>query len=211
MSEQPCSKCLKSKPIVNRSKWLCSECNFERLHNGVSRAQVYKERASERVEAKVPRTIRAKFKPIKQQTSNETETKKKLHELKASIEQKAIDNGVYYCWGCGVGGNSFDKSHILSVKQRKDLELDEDNINLFCRTCHSAWESGDIEKMIVLNSFENDLLYIQKHDSKRYNKILLLIEEYSEKMFDLIVDGTIDPKIKELIEYFQKEYDYLEI
>lgn len=210
MSE-PCSKCLKSKPIENRSKWLCSDCNFERLHNGVSRAQVYKERTSERVEAKVPRTIRAKFKPIKQQTSNEAETKKKLHELKVSIEQKAIDNGAYYCWGCGVGGNSFDKSHILSVKQRKDLELDENNINLFCRDCHNAWESGDLEKMIVLNSFESDLLYIQKHDSKRYNKILLLIEEYSEKMFDLIVDGTIDPKIKELIEYFQKEYNYIDI
>lgn len=206
-----CGKCGKNKPIVNRSKWLCDDCNFERLHNGMSRAQVYKDRASERVEAKVPRTIRAKFKPIKQQTSNEAETKKKLHELKASIERKAIDNGVYHCWGCGRGGIVLDKSHILSVKQRKDLELDENNINLFCRDCHMNWESSVIEKMIVLNSFESDLLYIQKHDSKRYNKILLLIEEYSEKMFDLIVDGTIDPKIKKLIEYFQKEYDYINI
>lgn len=204
-----CSKCLKSKPIENRSKWLCSDCNFERLHNGASRAQVYKERASERVEAKVPRTIRAKFKPIKQQTSNEAETKKKLHELKASIEQKAIDNGVYYCWGCGVGGIALDKSHILSVKQRKDLELDEDNINLFCRDCHMAWESSVIEKMIVLNSFESDLLYIQKHDSKRYNKILLLIEEFSERMFDAIIDQTVPKEVIEKIRYFSKEYDYI--
>lgn len=208
---ESCSKCLKSKPIENRSKWLCSDCNFERLHNGASRAQVYKERVSERVEAKVPRTIKAKYKPIKQQTSNEAETKKKLHELKTSIEQKAIDQGVYYCWGCGKGGVALDKSHILSVKQRKDLELDEMNINLFCRDCHMNWESSVIEKMIVLVTFESDLLYIQKHDSKRYNKILLLIEEYSEKMFDMIVDGTIDPRIKELIQYFQKEYNYLEI
>lgn len=206
-----CSKCNKAKPIVNKSKWLCDDCNFERLHNGVSRAQVYKERASERVEAKVPRTIRAKFKPVKQQTSTEAEIKRKLHSLKSLIEQKAIDGGVHYCWGCGRIEISYDKSHILSVKQRKDLELDEDNINLFCRTCHEKWESGDIQKMIVLNSFESDLLYIQKHDSKRYNKILLMIEEYSEKMFDLIVDGTINPKIKELIEYFQKEYNYIDI
>jgi len=208
MSE-PCSKCLKSKPIENRSKWLCSDCNFERLHNGVSRAQVYKERASERVEAKVPRTIRAKFKPIKQQTSNEAETKKKLHELKLLIEQKAINNGVYYCWGCGKSEGGLDKSHILSVKQRKDLELDENNIDLFCRTCHESWESGIIEKMIILNTFESDLLYIQKHDSKRYNKILLMIENYSERMFDLIIDGLGPKEVVEKIRYFSERYEYI--
>jgi hypothetical protein len=190
---------------------LCNDCNYERLHNGASRAQIYKDKIKEREEIKTPRLIRTKYKPLKQQTTNEVEIKKKLHELKNSIEQKAIDNGVHYCWGCGKGGVSLDKSHILSVKQRKDLELDENNINLFCRDCHMIWESGSIEKMIVLNTFENDLLYIQKHDKKRYNKILLMIEEYSEKMFDLIVDGTVDVRVRELIEYFMKEYSYMEI
>ncbi len=204
-----CKYC--NKPVVNRKYELCIEHNFERLHNGVSRAQVYSSRVKEREEIKTPKLIRAKYKPLKQQTTTEAETKKKLHELKASIEQKAINEGLYYCWGCGKGGIALDKSHILSVKQRKDLELDEMNINLFCRDCHMAWESGDIEKMIVLESFEKDMIYLLNKDQKRYNKILLLIEEYGEKVFDMIVDGTIDPKIKALVEYFMKNYNYCDI
>lgn len=206
MNMKLCKKCEKDRPIVNKKHWLCEECNYRRLHNGVSRAQVYQERVKERVESKQPKITRIKY-----QATKEASLKKQLSEVKSLIEKKAIDQGVYYCWGCGQSGVVLDKSHILSVKQRKDLELDEANINLFCRNCHNSWESNSIEKMIVLESFENDLLYIREKDSKRYNSILLMIEEYGESMFDLIIEDRMDPKVKTLVEYFMKNYSYINL
>ena len=146
-----CSKCNKPKPIINKKHWLCMDCNFERLHKGVSRVEIYKERAKDRVEFKTPRIVRTK---INQQTSKEKTIKKELSEIKKSIDQEAIENGTYFCQGCGKSNGLLDKSHILSVGQRKDLELDKENMNLFCRECHTNYESGNMEKMIILNSFE---------------------------------------------------------
>jgi hypothetical protein len=38
-----------------------------------------------------------------------------------------------------------------------------------------------------------------------------MIEEYGERMFDMIVDGTIDPEIRKRIEYYMRTHSYCPI
>jgi ribosomal protein L37AE/L43A len=213
MSE-PCTKCGKNLPIVNRTKWLCNDCNFARLHNGATRASIYRENALKRVESKAPRKVRTKFKPLPQQKASEAEIKHKLSILKKEIEVEAIQNNMYYCWGCGratgfCGG--LDKSHILSVGQRKDLELDKTNMNLFCRDCHTKWESWNIDKMIMLHSFEKDFNYIKEKDWRVYNKILKMIEDRSMELFDQILDDkeSVPKDLFDKMSYFSEKYNYV--
>jgi hypothetical protein len=52
------------------------------------------------------------------------------------------------------------------------LQLDKENINLFCRTCHDVWGDGDISKMLKLNSFKKDVEYILMNDNERFEKIM---------------------------------------
>lgn len=169
-----CSNCQQSKPIVNKKYDLCDDCNYMRLHDGKSKAEVMREKASTQI-AKVPKIYQ--FKSKKQLSSGQRSQKqivvdKALQTLKESIRLDAKQDGTYFCKGCGKTEKHLDCSHILSVKHRKDLELIRENINLFCRTCHIDWESGDIIKMIALHSFEKDLAYIKANDVGRYNKLL---------------------------------------
>lgn len=207
----PCSKCDKNKPIVNRSKWLCDDCNYLRLHNGVSRAQVYQDRAKTRVEQKVPKLnkISTRQKYVNQQTVKEKEIKEKLSALKLEIEIEAQQDNHYYCWGCGKGEKGLDKSHILSVKQRKDLELEKTNINLLCRDCHMKWEGGDIKEMIMLNCFEKDILYIKEKDTGRYNKLILMIQECAIELFNKFMDNrnSVPIELYQKVMYFEQKYD----
>ena len=139
------------------------------------------------------------------------EIKLKLSTLKTEIEIEAQQDNHYYCWGCGLGTNGLDKSHILSVKQRKDLELEKANINLLCRKCHMNWESNDIEKMIVLHCFEKDLLYISKKDPRRYNQTVLMINDWLMRMFDLrlIDENAVNEELYSIIYKFGEKFSYL--
>lgn len=92
----------------------------------------------------------------------EKNRKRELAKLKQEIRQEAWDENRYYCQGCGEG-KPLDCSHILSVAQRKDLECEKENINLFCRDCHNKWESGEDEKRRGLLTYEKDMEYIEKN------------------------------------------------
>ena len=182
-----CNSCNLDKLIVNKKYGICDDCNFARLHNGQSKAEVYSDRKKEKdqskpfnwYEDKIPSSLLQK-KPIvvktrikiKPQSSKQKEVSQQLSILKSNIEIEALQDSKYYCWGCGCAKGGLDKSHILSVGQRKDLELIKDNINLFCRTCHNDWESNDILRMLKLHSFEKDLQYIKENDVSRYNQII---------------------------------------
>lgn len=169
-----CNSCQQSKPIVNKKYILCDDCNYMRLHNGMSKAEVAREKASTQI-AKAPKIYVFKNKKklsSGQRTQKQQVVDKALQALKESIRLDAKQDGEYYCKGCGRSEKHLDCSHILSVKHRKDLELIRENINLFCRTCHTDWESGDIIKMIALHSFEKDLAYMKLNDIGRYNKLL---------------------------------------
>lgn len=189
-----CTNCDNNKPIVNKRYNLCDDCNFMRLHDGKSKAEVYSERSRQNKIAKqfkesdgvmtqdefdrlgngdfIKGFENKKRKPLRQQTAKQAGQQVKLNRLKQKIELEAIQNNEYFCWGCGNAKGGLDKSHILSVGQRKDLELIKANINLFCRKCHNDWESGDLIKMLNLNSFEKDLQFIKENDTKVYNKLL---------------------------------------
>lgn len=163
-----------SLPVVNKKHGLCQKHNYIRMH-GRSQEEVYAERSASR-----PKKIYKikTYAPPRQQTSKERAVKSALSEVKSSIELKAIHDNMYYCWGCGISHPGLDKSHILAVGKRKDLELDPDNMNLFCRDCHRAWESGDIRRMIALLTFEKDLRYILYNDEGYYGVIISKIHHY---------------------------------
>ena len=194
-----CKQCNKNKVIVNKKYHLCDDCNYYRL-NGKTKQQAYQERSL----SKPKKTYKLSISPlknkvkVKQQTQKEKLVKTQLSQLKNNIREKAISNDMYFCWGCGRGGDQLDCSHILSVRQRKDLELEEVNINLFCRECHQNWESNDVVKMSSLLTFEKDLDYIKQKDKTRYNKIFSDIEQ-------VLSEGVQNDR---LLDYYQKN-DYL--
>ena len=114
---------------------------------------------------------------IKQQTDKTRKNEEQLKKLKDSISNKAVQNGTYQCSGCGRGDEWLDRSHILSVKQRKDLELVEENIDLLCRSCHEKWESGNIVKMMSLNCWSRYIEYIRMNDEQKFYKLKYKVDE----------------------------------
>lgn len=177
-----CSECKKDTIIVNRTKWLCDDCNFSRLHKGKSREDVAKEKQKENQLKMRENTLKSiethsdsfkqkqRFK-IKQTTSKQASLNQKLSQIKNEIALEAIQNDEYFCKGCG-SSSEIDKSHILSIGQRKDLELVKENIQLLCRRCHIKWEGGNYSKMSSLWCFNDNLEYIKKVDLGKYHKIL---------------------------------------
>jgi hypothetical protein len=135
--------------------------------------------ASEKdIATKLPKEKIIIKRPIKIKISSED---LELKKLKDKISTEAKDNGVYICEGCIHGGQWLDRSHILSVKHRPDLKLEERNINLLCRDCHIIWESGNIEKMEMLECFKDNLTYIKEVDVLRYNRLIIKQEENNLK------------------------------
>ena len=202
----PCSGCKKSNQIENRTKWLCPSCNHFRRHGetqqetAIRKQKEYQERSIEKQRKKEVLQKTLPPKPVKTysigSTKKEEKQKNQLSLLKKEIRQEAIDSDLYYCQGCGDGSQNLDCSHILSVRHRKDLELDKENINLFCRTCHEKWESNDAELMLELNSFVKDLNYIEKKDPSRFNRLLTKLHE----LHLAIKEGTIfDVNIKVIL------------
>lgn len=166
-----CSSCNQPKPIVNKKYDLCDDCNYARLHDGQSKADVARNKAVVKRLIAQPYTDIKKQKSIRQRSEKQHVIDVALQAVKQSIRLDAKQNGEHFCKGCGKGEKHLDCSHILSVKHRKDLSLERDNINLLCRVCHISWESGDILKMMSLDCFESDLMYIKTRDQGRYNKL----------------------------------------
>lgn len=170
--------------VVNMKYSLCNKCNHKRLHGetlietNIRKNQVYNTNSLK----KQQQTIRkpAKIYYIPQTTNKKAKINKKLSKVKSEIELEALQDGTYYCKGCGSGIDC-DKSHILSIKQHPELELDKENIDLLCRDCHMMWESGDIEKMVRLLCFERYLEYIKKHDNFKYNQILEKLQKWQSR------------------------------
>lgn len=161
-------------PIQNKKYKLCSDHMYEKIH-GRSRKEVYAERAA----TKPVKVYKIKtYAPPKQQTKKQVNVATALGKLKHDIEMEAIHSDMYYCWSCGYSHSGLDKSHILSVGQFKHLELDKDNINLFCRDCHNIWEHGSIQEQIKSLTFEKDLEYIRENSSEYFSKYLNRMLDY---------------------------------
>ena len=67
-------------------------------------------------------------------------------------------------------------SHTISQKKRPDLATDKENIVIegmgYSTSCHDKWESGNLEKMKTLITFEKKMAYIKKHDEGLYWQIM---------------------------------------
>jgi hypothetical protein len=171
-----------------------------RLH-GKSQQQEYTERAAAK-----PRkiyTLPQSRTPIKQQSRKQSVRAKELSALKNEIELDAVQEGRYYCEGCGHSHSHLDKSHIISVGQRKDLELVKANIHLFCRDCHQDWESWSAIRMVKLLTFEADLDYIYNEDFEMFGRIMLKLMEYLKWNCDREIDEV--KKMKNILKKFGEE------
>lgn len=170
--------------IVNKKYSLCNDCNHLRLHGetvietSIKRQEVYKHNSEKKLQQTVKKPVKIYY--IPQSTTKKAQVNQKLSEVKKKIEMEAIQNGTYYCKGCGKGV-ACDKSHILSIKQHPELELEEENIDLLCRKCHETWESGDIEKIVTLLCFQRYLDYIYRHDTKKYTELNYKLQKWQSE------------------------------
>lgn len=114
-----CSCCGRDVLIVNRTRMLCDDCNYRRLHGGMSRAEVARKRRKPR-------------------------NRQKTGELALFIE--IWGSRPHYCVKCGKWLGNDPKpaffSHIKSKGARPDLRLDPNNIELLCEECHHKYEFG---------------------------------------------------------------------
>ncbi len=193
---EKCSKC-NHNPIINQKYKLCDNCNYVRLH-GETKQTVYSRNSSKNQlkKQKVTNVPQLKRTPLRTKVSPNAD---KLKQLKDSITQKAIDNGTYYCSGCGISDGHLDRSHILSVGQRKDLELVEENIDLLCRSCHEKWESGDVNKQIELNCFKKYVDFIYEHDSSKFWKMMgKMTKEIADRIFSHAEQNRFNRNLPEI-------------
>lgn len=158
-----CKGCGNTRPIVNVKYGLCNQCNRVRL-------------GSTKVSYELKRTVlkpKKGAKRINPLSDRKIQIRKELKIVKEAVEERDERR----CQGCRVG-QTCDKSHILSVGQREDLELEIDNIQLLCRSCHMKWESWDVEKMLDLNCFESNMRYIEANDEGTFWKLVYKLKEY---------------------------------
>lgn len=148
-----CSDCKKTLPIVNVKYGLCNTCNKNRLGKSPKQYSLQVSHSPSQVSKK-------------QSVSNRL-----MKEMKDNITQQAIDEGEYYCRGCGCSGMNLDRSHNISIKQNKSLEHDPNNITLLCRSCHQKWESGNYLQMSSLLCFNDIMKYIFNVDRSVFWKI----------------------------------------
>jgi DNA-directed RNA polymerase subunit RPC12/RpoP len=193
-----CSNCNQPNPIVNKKYDLCDECNYKRLHDGQSKADVARNKAVVKRLVAQPYTDIKKSKSIKQRSEKQHVIDVALQAVKESIRLDAKQSGEHFCKGCGKTEKHLDCSHILSVKHRKDLSLEKANINLLCRTCHVKWESGDLLRMISLNCFEKDLQYMKEQDPGRYNKLFDAIVYLVVNLEVMNIDKKIADKARKI-------------
>jgi hypothetical protein len=182
-----CSECGLVKPIVNRKRMLCDDCNFTRLHHGKTKVEVYKERHDKKEKKKFTQVkesnsldkiplVRKTRKAIRKISSKKSVVEKELRIVYRKIDQERDP----VCEACGRGDRPLSHSHLLSQYFRHDLITEEENIRLHCfgnyNYCHEKWERGAPVDLIEMNDFKENLEYIREVDRGAYNKIVANFE-----------------------------------
>lgn len=117
-----CKKCGKVRFIVNKTKFLCDECNYCRLHSGKTRKEV----AISKINFKNKRY------------------RKNTGEL--ALFKEIWNERQHVCARCGqilpepMRVHYF--SHIKSKGAFPELRLCKTNIELLCINCHQKYEFG---------------------------------------------------------------------
>ena len=170
----------------------CMQCEIERR---TIKGKEYYEKSKARAKEK-----QANKKPIQHFSQKGKAIYDQLNGVKKQIRAEADNLDNRFCRGCGRGDVGLDCSHILSTKQRPDLQFDKHNVNLLCRNCHLKHESFDIKLMLELKCFESDMKYIYAHDQQKFNKVLFKLLDYIEKH-----DDSKAKRMLERVEKFEDE------
>lgn len=152
-----CSTCNKNKPIVNKRRTLCKECNEIRMH-GKTKRQIYIEK-------------------VRSSKPKELSYKRKYQEVLKQIDKERPQ----VCAGCGLKYVVLSHSHIISQKDCKNygfqsLIYDEKNIAFHCigmyndNDCHRRWENPTKRKELL--DYEKNMEYIKSISVELYNKYL---------------------------------------
>lgn len=120
-----CSVCGREALIENRTRMLCANCNYKRLHDGMSRYEVLRKGGTGR-----GRQVNRGF-----HSTGERE-----------LFLKIWNQRLHICNKCGKLLGDEPKpvffSHIKSKGAHPELRLDPDNIELLCEDCHHRYEFG---------------------------------------------------------------------
>lgn len=154
-----CSGCELIKPIVNKTKRLCNECNRVRLQ--------LQNPSESKPKPKLKSRIRVKAVSSEQKTINEN-----ISATYAIIDRDRPQQ----CESCHKWNVGLDRSHTISrarCKQlgRNELMWDIENIVLECRDCHTVWENGTWHDKSKLLTWEQKSQFIKDNDDKTYKKI----------------------------------------
>lgn len=118
-----CKGCGKVRHIVNRTKCLCDECNYRRLHQGLSRKDVaYRKHRERKSQFRVPTGELAMFKEIWMERE---------HVCVKCGKRLSEPMRVHYF------------SHIKSKGAYPELRLCKENIEMLCMECHHKYEFGN--------------------------------------------------------------------
>jgi 5-methylcytosine-specific restriction endonuclease McrA len=119
---QICNGCGKHRYITNRTKCLCDDCNYKRLHNGKSRFEV----RAERSKAKKP-----KLRPATGELALFKEIWVERPHICTHCGKRLLEplKPIYF-------------SHIKSKGAYPELRLVKSNIELTCEDCHTKYEFG---------------------------------------------------------------------
>lgn len=160
-----CSKCNKSKYIMNKTYNLCTECNQIRKY-GKTKFQINIEKSKNK---------QKKYNLIKNKSKKQIGIDAKY---KDTIE-KISETRPKICTGCNSSNVVLSHSHIISRKDCKafgftELIYNENNITYHCldfegsNGCHKRWENP--KKRKELFDYVKNILYISSISKELYNK-----------------------------------------
>lgn len=118
--------------------------------------------------------IKTTKKPIRRVSSEQAVINRELSALKKEIEIEALQDGTYYCQGCGgarCNNTGLDKCHILPIGRYPELQLIKEILTLMGRKCHEIWDSGTLEEKKELLNYDHMMSIVLKYDELWYNRL----------------------------------------
>lgn len=180
-----CSNCKKFKFIQNKKYALCSDCVYEKNHNGITKFEDFKNKRIiyQQKQKNKTETIRLTKPLIKRSISIKvSEKQKEINLLYKKVCEKIDNERDHICSGCGTN-QALSHSHLISREDckrigRNDLIYDEKNIVYHCLDrpeifgCHRKWESKRKEIMSTLKDYQKNLDFISQISVLLYNKLI---------------------------------------
>jgi hypothetical protein len=138
------------------------EDGFSKIHNELSRQELYKEAKSKKT----------KIKPISKDKASEI-------NLLSEIKKQKIHKVGKQCEICDKPGE-VDLFHIIGVGDKKH-STNPTNLLLSCRFCHLVWGANDWSKIVKFKNFEEIMSRLKSLDEGKYWKLKHKIDKYYEQ------------------------------